>query len=52
MVDALVREQGGGIATETYLALLTAAAAAYRLVGSVLLAVGLLSALQIGVRAR
>ena len=48
MVDGLVREQGGGMATETYLALLASSAAAYRLVGSVLLAVGLLSALQIG----
>ena len=48
MVDALVREQGGGMATETYVALLTSAAAAYRMVGSVLLPVGLLSALQIG----
>lgn len=52
LIDGMARDQGGGIATETYLVLLTASAAAYRLVGSVLLAVGLLSASQIGMRAQ
>ena len=40
-VDSMLREPGQGMATDTYLALLAAAAAAYRLVGAVLLAVGL-----------
>lgn len=47
MADAMLREQGQGMATDTYLALLAAAAAGYRLVGAVLLAVGLWWTLRI-----
>ena len=44
--DSLLRSSGGSMATETYLALLASYAAAYRLVGAVLLAVGSFFALQ------
>jgi hypothetical protein len=49
MADSLLREQGPGqgMATDTYLALLAAGAAAYRLVGAALLAVGLWWTLRI-----
>ena len=48
--DGLTRSSGGALDTNTYLATLSASAAAYRLLGGVLLGVGLVRALWLPLR--
>jgi len=50
--DSMVRSSGGSTSTDIYLAVLDAYAAAYRLVGAVLLAVGAFFSLHLVTRHR